>query len=279
MMAPRHASPDDPGRDSGVPRLDSGVPRRDSGVLRAQIRPQAEFGLEEGPLEAVPTALAGLHAALAVGESTELAFNHTWQPEDAARVIAGAGFTLEKTLEKQTARGDSTTIRARRERTLPDFVGPKMRILVCGLNPSLVAADAGFGFAGATNRFWPAAVAAGLVSEHRQPRRILAKDGVGMTDLVKRATPRASEVTPAEFRAGAERVAWLVEWLQPRLVLFVGLQGWRAAADRTAIAGPQRKRFGGRPVYVMPSTSGLNARISLSELTEHMKRAISRARR
>jgi TDG/mug DNA glycosylase family protein len=154
-----------------------------------------------------------------------------------------------------------------------------MRILVCGLNPSLVAADAGFGFAGATNRFWPAAVAAGLVSEPRQPRRILAKDGVGMTDLVKRATPRASEVTPAEFRAGAERVAWLVEWLQPRLVLFVGLQGWRAAVDRTAIAGPQRKRFGDRPVYVMPSTSGLNARISLSELTEHMKRAISRARR
>jgi TDG/mug DNA glycosylase family protein len=268
MMAPRHASPDDPGRDSGVPR-------RDSAILRAQIRPQAEFGLKEGPLEAVPAALAGLHTRVAVGENLELGLNRTWPPEDLARVIAGAGFTLET----QTARGDSTTIRARRERTLPDFVGPKMRILVCGLNPSLVAADAGFGFAGATNRFWPAAVAAGLVSEPRQPLRILTKDRVGMTDLVKRATPRAREVTTAEFRAGAERVAWLVEWLQPRLVLFVGLQGWRASLDRAAIAGPQNVGFGGRPVYVMPSTSGLNARITLNELTEHMRMAISRAGR
>ncbi|HEX9548720.1 MAG TPA: uracil-DNA glycosylase family protein, partial [Acidimicrobiales bacterium] len=147
-------------------------------IPRAETDRSSHFGLAEYRLEAVPAALAELHARLAVGETIELGLNQTWPPEDVARVIAGAGFTLEK----------ATSIRVRRERTLPDFVGPKMRILVCGLNPSLVAADAGFGFAGATNRFWPAAVAAGLVSEPRQPLRILAKDGVGMTDLVKRAT-------------------------------------------------------------------------------------------
>src|SRR5438309_1574658 len=72
--------------------------------------------------------------------------------------------------------------RARRARALPDTVAAGMRALVCGLNPSLVAADAGFGYAGATNRFWPAAIEAGLVSRPRDPLHALVADGVGMTD-------------------------------------------------------------------------------------------------
>src|SRR3989442_1220964 len=80
--------------------------------------------------------------------------------------------------------GGRVLVDARRDRTLPDFVGPGMRLLVCGLNPSLVAADAGFGYAGATNRFWPVAVAAGVVTRPRDPLAALAEDGLGMTDLV-----------------------------------------------------------------------------------------------
>ena len=60
-----------------------------------------------------------------------------------------------------------------------------------------------------------------------------------MTDLVKRATPRAADLTVAEYSAGVGRVRRLVEWLRPAVVLFVGLTGWRAAVDREAQPGLQ----------------------------------------
>lgn len=184
-------------------------------------------------------------------------------------LVAGAGFSVEGLRRS----GGRWIVAARRERTLADYVGAGMRMLVCGLNPSLVAADAGFGFAGATNRFWSAAVAAGVVTLPRQPLASLARDGVGMTDLVKRATANADGLTAAEYRAGAERVRRLVEWLGPGLVVFVGLAGWRAAVDRRAEPGPQPSPFGGVPAYVMPSTSGRNARTSPAELARHLRSA------
>jgi TDG/mug DNA glycosylase family protein len=237
----------------------------------------------------LPAALAQLQRALAVGAPFEMTlragtaegplpdddfpgrfFAH-WEGGNLASVLVGAGFGLEAV----EARGDWLTARARALRTLGDVVGPGMRILVCGLNPSLVAADAGFGYAGATNRFWPAAVASGLTGSDRarRPWAMLATDGVGMTDLVKGATRRASELRPRDYRDGAARVAALVAWLQPRLVLFVGLAGYRAAVDRSAHAGVQPALFGGAAAYVMPSTSGLNAATSLGELADHLRAA------
>jgi hypothetical protein len=65
----------------------------------------------------------------------------------------------------------------------------------------------------------------------------------------------------------------LAEWLRPGVVVFVGLAGWRAAVDRRAAPGPQPSPFGGVAAYVMPSTSGRNARTSPAELAEHLRRA------
>jgi TDG/mug DNA glycosylase family protein len=69
------------------------------------------------------------------------------------------------------------------------------------------------------------------------------------------------------------RVERLVRWLEPGAVCFVGLTGWRHAVDRHAGAGQQDRRIGGRPVYVMPSTSGANAHADLEELSEHLRAA------
>ncbi len=156
-----------------------------------------------------------------------------------------------------------------RQRTLPDIIGPSMRVLICGLNPSLNAADAGVGFVTAGNRFWPAAQAAGIVTSDRQPAEALATDRVGFTDLVKRATPRADEVTVAEFRAGVTRLERLSKWLEPEVIVMVGLGGWRGGQNRKAKAGWQTETLGGRPVYIMPNTSGINTHISLEGLTKH----------
>ena len=94
-----------------------------------------------------------------------------------------------------------------------------------------------------------------------------------MTDLVKRATARASEVSRAEFREGVQRVERLVEWLRPRVVCVLGITGWRVVTDSAATVGLQPTRLAGVPVYVMPNPSGLNARVPLSELADHLRRA------
>ncbi|MGQ0831012.1 MAG: mismatch-specific DNA-glycosylase [Microthrixaceae bacterium] len=202
-----------------------------------------------------------------MGVEVDLSFPARWSLERVGDVVVGGGFTALAIDEQDHV------VHARRERTLPDTVGAGMRLLVCGLNPSLHAADAGVGFVTPGNRYWPAALAAELVSRDRDPRHALLSHGVGMTDLVKRATPRADAVTRDEYRAGVERLDRLCGCLQPTAVCVVGLAGWRAAVDRKATPGWQERPLGDRPVYVMPSTSGLNAATSLADLVEHLRAA------
>ena len=207
--------------------------------------------------------LAEQHWATAPGDAVMLEVDATrdWQQ----LLSDGAGFAVERI----TPRG----LRARRLLTLPDTVSADMRLLVCGLNPSVYSAERGVGYARPGNRFWPAALQAGLVTRGMDGRHALRVDGVGITDLVKRATVAASELTRDEYRTGVERLTRLVTWLRPAAVCFVGLAGWRAAVDRTAAPGPVAGGFAGTPAYVMPSTSGLNARTSLDELATHLRAA------
>ena len=164
----------------------------------------------------VPLALADLHRSLAMGAPVDLALfvgdndlatyaeddfagrRFTgWTAQHLADVMVGAGFA-DVTV---TTEDNLLVVTAVRARTLPDFVGPGMRLLACGLNPSLHAADAGYGYAGPSNRFWKAVAAAGVATALREPRRMVTTDRVGMTCLVKRATPRADELSAAEYRA------------------------------------------------------------------------------
>lgn len=197
-----------------------------------------------------------------------------WEPEPLVEVFEGAGFTVTGC----RVTDEWTHLSATRARTLPDYVGPGLRVVVCGLNPSLPAADAGVGYAGPGNRFWPAALAAGLVTHDRDPRAAVRVDGIGMTDFVKRATVGAKELTTAEYRAGAARVERIVGWLRPRAICFVGLAGYRAVVDRRAKPGLQPEMFGGVPAYVTPSTSGLNAATSLADLTDHLRNVVALTR-
>lgn len=198
-----------------------------------------------------------------------------WERGHLTDVFVGAGFQVDAIRPGGTGAALTLRVRARRLRTLPDTVGPAMRMLVCGLNPSLFAADAGVGFARPGNRFWPAAVAAGLVTVDRDPRHALDVHGIGMTDLVKQASPGAAGISAAEYRSGLARVERLTTWLRPALVCVVGLSGWRSAADPGATAGPQAVTLAGVPVYLMPNTSGRNASASLEQLIGHFRAAAS----
>jgi double-stranded uracil-DNA glycosylase len=238
----------------------------------------AERCLRDIAPERLPLALAELHRALPVGGvlhlevCTDDKHDASAMDDDRRRdLLVGAGFEPDR-LGEAGAPG-RFVIRARRARTLPDTVGPAMRLLICGLNPSLYAADAGVAFARPGNRFWPAALTAGLVSVDRDADHALRHHGIGMTDLVKRAAVAAAELADAEYRTGLARVERLVRWLRPGGICFVGLAGWRAAVDRRAQPGRQSQHLGGAPVYVMPSTSGLNARTSLGQLEGHLRAA------
>jgi len=244
----------------------------------------------------MPAALAELHRATAPDARVSLALfggdmEHGEFPRDdfAGRrfslwpddlldeVVTGAGFQIESSTRRRKGDTIDLRLRLRRLRTLPDYVGPDMRLLLVGLNPSLYAADRGVGFARPGNRFWPAARAAGLVTRDRDPRHALLVHGVGMTDLAKRATTRADELTGDEYRGGHARVARLAAWLRPRAVCVIGLGGWRVAVNRRAVPGVQTESLGDVPVYLMPNTSGLNARVPLSELAEHLRSALDLA--
>ncbi len=218
---------------------------------------------------ALPIALWRLQRSRPVGASVDLEISG-WRPDALVDVVTGAGFTVLP--DSLVTRGDTVRLRAVRERTLADTVGEGMRLLVCGVNPSLFSADAGVGYARPGNRFWPAALAAGIVQADRDPLAAF-NGGMGMTDFVKRATRTAAEVTRAEYTTGFARVTRLVEWLRPGAVCFVGLSGWREVVDHRAVAGPQGEAVGGRPAYVMPSTSGLNARTPPAELASHLEAA------
>ena len=249
--------------------------------------------LQHVPAEQVPMALADLHRTMEVGAPLELVVFETgeglwvsdrsddlpgrrfwdWPRDRLLDVLHGAGFV---DLELQTAdRGGVVELRVTgaRGRTLADVVGPGMRLLLCGLNPSVYAADAGLGFARPGNRFWPAALAAGIVSRDRDTWHALRHHGVGFTDLVKRASVAAAELTADELRDGLARVERLCGWLRPDVVCFLGLTGWRTAVDRSAPLGWQDRTLGGSRVYVMHNPSGLNAHARVETLAEHLRTA------
>lgn len=242
--------------------------------------------------DSVPLALWDLHRALRVGSIVRLVvfsgddehathdsddfpgrwFSH-WPEQLLRDVVEGAGFSIDRLLVDPRGSSGHLEVWARRERTLADTVGPGMRLLLVGLNPSLVAADAGVGFHRNGNRAWPALRAAGLASVDRDPLQLLAVDRIGMTDLVKRASPRANELTRDEFGHGRERLDRLCTWLRPGAVCVLGLTGWRAAVDRAATVGVQEATLGGRPVYLMPNPSGVNAHVTLDDVADHLRAA------
>jgi len=235
----------------------------------------------------LPLALADLHRALEVGAAVSLhVFSGEgaerrpeddsfpgrlfalWDPGQLRAVIEGAGFAIDA-FDVDDER--NIEIEATRALLLPDFVRPDLRVLFCGYNPSIYAAERGVPFARPGNRFWPAALEAGVVSVDRDPWHAVTNHGVGFTDLVKRATVAASELSTDELRGGLARVTRVCEWLRPQVVCVLGVGGWRTVVDRRAQVGWQERRIGPSRVYVMPNPSGLNASTQHAGFVEHLR--------
>ena len=168
-----------------------------------------------------------------------------------------------------------------RGREVDDLVGPGLKLLFVGINPGLWTAAVQTHFAHPTNRFYPALAAAGI-TEYEVDRAAGMSDadrahlvarGVGMTNLVGRATARASELSATELREGGERLPRFVAEHRPKVVAIAGISAYRDAfGDRAAVLGRQPEtldsasRWSGAALWVVPNPSGLNAHETVATL-------------
>jgi TDG/mug DNA glycosylase family protein len=155
-------------------------------------------------------------------------------------------------------------------RTIPDLVGPELRVLLVGINPSLYSGWTGRHFARPGNRLWRTLHEAGFTDRllHPAETEAILAAGLGITNLVARATARADELTDDEVRAGVAPLARLVASLRVPYVAFLGVSTYRVAFDRPrAKVGRQDEPFAGAAVWVLPNPSGLNAHYQQPALT------------
>jgi TDG/mug DNA glycosylase family protein len=164
---------------------------------------------------------------------------------------------------------------AARDRTIPDVIAPGLRIVFAGINPGLYSAATGYHFARPGNRFWPALYRSGFTDRLFRPdeQEQLLGLGLGITNIVARATARASELRPEEFLAGARILNEKIARLQPRWLAVVGVTAYRAAfGRRDAKVGRQGEVIGKTRIWVLPNPSGLNAHWSAASLAAEFAR-------
>jgi TDG/mug DNA glycosylase family protein len=167
-------------------------------------------------------------------------------------------------------------LEAERDTTVPDLLGPETRLLCVGINPGLWTAAAQAHFARPGNRFYPALFRAGVVDRlidasngySDDDRAHLLGRGLGITNLVPRATARADELTADELVRGAASLTALVLETRPAVVAVLGITAYRTAfGARKATSGPQPTSVAGSDLWVVPNPSGLNAHASLDALS------------
>ena len=164
-----------------------------------------------------------------------------------------------------------------RDATVDDLVGPGLKLLFVGINPGLWTAAWQTHFAHPGNRFYPSLLRAGLIDREidrsegftDDDRRYFVSRGIGITNLVNRATVRASELRSEELRRGGARLVDFVSEHQPCVVAVAGVTAYRTAfGERKAMLGKQPQLLGEAELWAVPNPSGLNAHETTDSLAE-----------
>ncbi len=167
-------------------------------------------------------------------------------------------------------------LEAFRDATVPDLIGPDPKLLFVGINPGLWTAATQTHFAHPGNRFYPALFAAGVIDREVDrssgftdaDRAHLVERGIGITNIVQRATARASELTSGELRLGGAALMAKITELRPAVVAIAGITAYRTAfGRRKAVLGRQADGLAGAELWVVPNPSGLNAHETTETLT------------
>ena len=178
------------------------------------------------------------------------------------RTVAAMGFTRAE-------------LESYRDAVVPDLIGPHVKLLFVGINPGLWTAATQTHFAHPGNRFYPALRLGGVIDREidrgtgmtDDDRRHLVDRGIGITNVVRRATAKASELSPDELRAGGAELRSFVREHRPKVVAIAGITAYRAAFHAPkAMMGRQPEGLEGAELWVVPNPSGLNAHETIESL-------------
>jgi double-stranded uracil-DNA glycosylase len=166
--------------------------------------------------------------------------------------------------------------------TLPDHLEPGLDLVFVGINPGLYSVNRGHYFARSTSRFWPAFSKSKLSERMRHALGVevllpehdaeLPRFGIGLTDVVKRPSANASELTDHDFAKWIPVLIKKLNHYAPRMACFHGLTGYRPfrrvafpAATLSPVLGEQPELIGSTRLYVVPNPSPANAHFTLAD--------------
>lgn len=170
--------------------------------------------------------------------------------------------------------------------TVPDLVGRSPALLFVGINPGLWTAATQTHFCHPSNRFYPALRMAGLIDwsidtstgMSDEQRLAFVEAGLGITNLVRRATARAAELSAGELKDGAVRLERFVGKFNPNVVAVSGITAYRTAFGRPkAEIGEQPHPIVSSTLWVVPNPSGLNAHETVESLATWFRAAANAA--
>jgi TDG/mug DNA glycosylase family protein len=166
-------------------------------------------------------------------------------------------------------------------KTLGDLLNRNLDVIFVGINPSIYSVEHGHYFARPGNRFWPCLSRSKLSSEACKGLRVhvltpehdraLQKFGIGFTDLAKRPSAKASDLSLKELAAGVDALLDKLEKFKPRVACFHGITGYRHVhallGDKSTVAkhGFQPLRLGDTRIYLAPNPSGANAHFTRAD--------------
>lgn len=177
-------------------------------------------------------------------------------------------------------------------RSLPDYLRHGLDVVFVGFNPSVYSAAAGHYYARPANQFWKCLNESGLLPDgvRLEPRddSRLPSFGLGLTDVVKRPTRSCSDLVTSDYRSGVAELVGKLDRYLPRVVALNGMGVYQACRrfegphcpwlGRVEL-GLQPWRLAGARAFVLPSTSPINARLSVAEKLEYFKRLARWVRR
>ena len=155
-----------------------------------------------------------------------------------------------------------------------------LKMLIVGINPGLWTAAVNAPFARPGNRFWPSLHQAGL-TDHQvdascgldpADEQQLLRRGIGLTNLIGRATVRADELSRQELREGAAHLIDSLADIRPSAVAIAGITAFRTGyrLPKAQLGRQDTALIEGWPadvaLHVVPQPSGLNAHYQIPDL-------------
>ncbi|RYX86686.1 G/U mismatch-specific DNA glycosylase [bacterium] len=158
--------------------------------------------------------------------------------------------------------------------TMADILAPDLRVVFCGINPSVYSVVVGHHFARPGNRFWPTLHASGFTPRRFSPDEDgkLIELGLGITNVAEPSSTAAADLSNEQIKEGGKILRAKIEKFEPKVLAVLGITAYRLAFDEPkAKMGLQEKTVGNTRIWVLPNPSGLNAHYHLPQLAELFK--------